>query len=175
MDPHELLLVAFRASIVYFLVLILVRVLGKREVGNFGPFDLIVALIIGESVDEAIYGDVTMLKFIVLIVTIGIWELVNSYASYKSKAIQKLTESSPTVLVKHGKIIKEAMDKERMGEEEIESQLRMASVDDIKEVKQATLEPNGQISVVLEDWAKPVQKSDLPGGEKPKKKAAQAG
>ncbi len=164
MDPQELLLIAFRATIVYFTVLIVIRLLGKREVGTLTAFDLLVSLIIGEGVDEAIYGDVTMAKFLVLLGTIAIWELVNSYASYKSKRIERLTSSSPTVVVKHGKLQRDAMAKERMTDDELWSALREQSVDELEEVKQATIEPSGKISVLLEDWAQPLQKIDLPGG-----------
>lgn len=164
MDPQDLLLIAFRATIVYFAVLIVIRLLGKREVGTLTAFDLLVSLIIGEGVDEAIYGDVTMAKFLVLLGTIAIWELVNSYASYKSKRIERLTSSSPTVVVQHGKLQRNAMAKERLSDDELWSALREQSVDDLEEVKQATIEPSGTISVILEEWARPLQKSDLPDG-----------
>lgn len=67
MDINELLLTALRASFVYFFLLFVVRILGKREVGATSAFDLIVALILGEVVDEIIYGDVTMLQGVVAI------------------------------------------------------------------------------------------------------------
>lgn len=165
MDSQELLQIAARATLVYFVVLLMVRLMGKREVGNFTAFDLIVSLIIGESVDEAIYGDVTVVKFVVLLVTIAAWHLINSYASYKSKVIDRLTGAQPTVLVAHGEIQEKALAKERMNEDELWSQLRLQGIDDIKEVKTATLEPSGHVSVIQEDWAKPVQKSDLPAAK----------
>lgn len=162
MDPQELLLIAFRATIVYFVTLLAVRLLGKREVGNITAFDLIVALIIGEGVDEAIYGDVTMWKFLVLLGTIVVWHLLNSYLSDKSKLVDRITGAEPTVLVEHGKMNQANMAKERMNEDELWSELRLISIEELKEVKKATLEPNGQVSVIQEEWAKPLQKGDLP-------------
>lgn len=163
MDIHELLLTALRATFVYFYLLIIVRLLGKREIGASSAFDLIVALMLGDVVDEIIYGDVTIAQGTVAIAIIGIWHLVNAWASYKSQLIDKLTGASPTVLVRHGEIQRKQLAWERLNEGELWSELRMMEVDDIKEVKQATLEPNGKVSVLLEDWAKPVQKQDLPG------------
>ena len=58
MDPRELMLTAARAAAVYVFTLIVIRALGKRTVGNFSTFDLPVALMLGEVVDEIIYGDV---------------------------------------------------------------------------------------------------------------------
>lgn len=160
-DVMELLYTALRASFVYVFLLIIVRLLGKREIGNTSAFDLIVALILGEVVDEIIYGDVTMLQGVVAILVVAIWHLVNSWASFKSAFIDKLTGASPTVMVKNGQIQRKNLAKERLNEEELLSELRMMGVDDVKEVKQATLEPNGKVSVIQEDWAKPVQRQDL--------------
>jgi uncharacterized membrane protein YcaP (DUF421 family) len=161
MDINELLLTALRATFVYFFLLIVVRILGKREIGASSAFDLLVALMLGDMVDEVIYGDVTIAQGAVAMAIIGVWHLVNSWASFKSEIIDKLTGAPPTVLVKGGEIQRKALAKERLNEEELFAGLRLMDVDDVKEVKQATLEPNGQISVLLEDWAKPVQKQDV--------------
>ena len=149
MDINELLFTALRATFVYFFLLLVVRVLGKREIGATSAFDLIVALILGEVVDEIIYGDVTVLQGVTAILVVAIWHLVNSWASFKSQFIDKLTGASPTILVKNGLLQKKELAKERLNEEELLSELRMASVDNVEEVKQATLEPNGSISVLL--------------------------
>jgi uncharacterized membrane protein YcaP (DUF421 family) len=169
MDIKDLMQIALRATIIYFFILVVVRFLGKREVGNLGPFDLIVALMIGEVVDEAIYGDVTMLQGMVAIGTVAVWHVVNSWAGYKSKLIHNLTESQPAVLVEDGKIDHKALASERLSVEELWSQLRLQGIEDLKEVKKAMLEPDGQISIIQQEWAKPVQKGDL---KKLKDKAA---
>lgn len=161
MDWNELLLTALRATFVYFYLLLLVRLLGKREIGASSAFDLLVALMLGDVVDEVIYGEVTLAQGAVAMAIIAIWHLVNAFASYKSEFIDKLTGAPPTVLVKNGRIQRRELARERINETELFSGLRLMDVDDIKEVKQATLEPNGQISVLKEDWAKPLQKQDL--------------
>lgn len=161
MNSSELLLTALRASFVYFFLLLVVRVMGKREIGATSAFDFIVALILGEVVDEIIYGDVTILQGVIAIVVVAVWHLVNSWASFKSEFIDKLTGASPTVVVRSGQIQRKNLAKERLSEDELFSELRLMGVDDPKEVKQATLEPNGKISVLKEDWAKPVQYQDL--------------
>ena len=161
MDAQDLLLTAVRASVIYFFLLLVIRLLGKREVGSTSAFDFIVALMLGEVVDEAIFGDVTMVKGLLAIAVIALWHFVNSWASFKSKTIDKITGASPTVLVENGEIIQDALAKERLNDDELYSQLRLMEIEDIQEVKKATLEPNGQISVIQEDWAKPVQKGDL--------------
>jgi uncharacterized membrane protein YcaP (DUF421 family) len=160
-DVKELLYTALRASFVYFFLLLVIRILGKREVGNTSAFDLIVALILGEVVDEIIYGDVTILQGVTAITVVGIWHLVNSWASFKSELIDQLTGAPPTVMVENGQIQRKNLAKERLNESELFSELRMMGVENVKEVKRATLEPNGKISVLLEEWAKPIQRQDL--------------
>jgi uncharacterized membrane protein YcaP (DUF421 family) len=169
MDVQDLLLTALRASLIYFFLLLVIRILGKREVGASSAFDLIVALMLGEVVDEAIYGDVSMVKGLLAISVIAAWHLINAWASYKSRIIEKLTCASPTVLVEHGKIDRDALAKERLNEDELWSELRLMSIEELKEVKRATLEPNGQLSVIKENWARPVEKRDLP---EPQRQAA---
>jgi uncharacterized membrane protein YcaP (DUF421 family) len=161
MDPGQLLLIALRASIIYFFLLIVIRILGKREVGNITAFDLIVALIMGEMTDEAIFGDITLTQAFVATVTVAVWHVANSFASFKNATLAKILGSSPTLLIEHGRKVDENLAKERIAEEELLAELRLMGIDELTEIKRATLEPNGAISVIKEDWAKPVQKYDL--------------
>ena len=161
MDWQELLQTAMRATLVYMFVLFLLRMLGKRSVGNLSAFDLLVALMIGEVTDEIIFGDVTLAKGLVALVVIGFWHYANAWATFRSKTLDKLLEGSPRVLVKHGQIDRDALAAERVSEEELWSNLRSHGIDDITEVKEACLEPSGQVSVIQEEWAEPIQKRDL--------------
>jgi uncharacterized membrane protein YcaP (DUF421 family) len=161
MDPQDLLMTAIRATGLYFILLFVVRVLGKREVGNFGAFDFIVALMLGEVVDEFIFGDVSVVKGLVAIGVVALWHYVNSWASFKSDAIRKLTTAEPTVLVEKGKMKHDALAKERMHPDEVWSNLRLQSVEELDEVKTATLEPNGQVSVLKQEAMKPLEKGDI--------------
>ncbi|HET7768830.1 MAG TPA: YetF domain-containing protein [Chloroflexota bacterium] len=172
MDPQDLLLTAGRASLVYVFVLLVIRLLGKRSVGAFGAFDLLVALMLGEVVDEIIFGDVSLAKGFVAISIIGVWHFVNGWAAYKSTFIDWLTESKACALVEHGEIRHDHLASERMNEEELWTALREEGIEDIKEVKRAMLEPDGRISVIQEEWAKPLEKGDLKAARGPQAVAA---
>lgn len=163
MDLQDLLLVALRASLVYFYVLVVIRILGKRTVQATAAFDLLVALMLGEVVDEVIYGDVTMAKGLLAITVIAGWHFANSWASYRSKRIEHLTGSRPDILVRSGQFVEEALAKERLNRDEVLSELRLLEINDLKEVREAVLEPNGRISVLREDWAEPLRKGDIDG------------
>jgi uncharacterized membrane protein YcaP (DUF421 family) len=148
MDTPELLPTAGRVVLIYFFILLVIRLLGKREVGNITAFDLITALMIGETVDEMFFGKVPLLPGLVAISTIALLHFLNSWLSTRSPFIDRLTGAPPTTLIQNGVLNKTALRHERMSIEELASQLRMEGVEDVKEVKRATLEPSGHVSVI---------------------------
>jgi uncharacterized membrane protein YcaP (DUF421 family) len=162
MDWNDLLQTALRATVVYFFMLFVVRLMGKRSVGTIGAFDLIVAMMISEVVDEAVYGDVALVKIFIVIGSVATWHILNAWAGTKSKFIDRLTEASPAVIVEDGRYLPDVMARERINRDEVESAMRVQSIEDISEVKRATIEPSGEISFLQQEWAKPIQKGDLP-------------
>jgi uncharacterized membrane protein YcaP (DUF421 family) len=161
MDPHELWMTAARAAAVYVLMLVVIRLLGKRTVGNFTAFDLLVALMLGEVVDELIYGDVTFAQGTVAIVVIAAMQYGNSWLSYYDHGFDAILEGRPTPVVQNGRLLWAGMRAERVSEKEVMAELRIAGIEDLREVKLATIETEGVLSVIKEAWAQPLQKSDL--------------
>ncbi len=161
MDPQDLLLTALRASLLYFFLLLVVRLLGKRSIGALSAFDLVVALMLGEVVDEAIFGDVSMVKGVLAISVIAAWHFIDEWASFKSKKIDQLTGGKPTVVVEKGEYKRDGLAQERLNEGEVLSQMRLQGIDSLEEVETATVEPSGHISFIKTEAAKTVQKSDL--------------
>ena len=164
MDPHELLMTALRALGVYAFMLLVIRLLGKRTVGNFTAFDLLVALMLGEVVDEIIYGDVTLVQGGIAIVAVALAQYGNSWLGYFDHGLDKVLEGVPTVIVREGALQRDGMRKERMNEKDVMGELRLQSIADVREVKLAVVENEGNVSVIRQDWAEPIQKADL-GGE----------
>jgi uncharacterized membrane protein YcaP (DUF421 family) len=163
MDPNELLLTAARAIGVYALMLVVIRALGKRTVGNFAAFDLLVALMLGEVVDEIIYGDVSILQGTVAIVVIAAAQFSNSWLTWWGHGADKLLQGEPTVIVRDGKIVPEGLKTERMSVRDVMGHLREESIRDIREVHLATVEDDGVVSVVLREWAEPARRADVDG------------
>jgi uncharacterized membrane protein YcaP (DUF421 family) len=160
-DVHELMLTSGRAVAVYALMLIVVRALGKRTVGNFTAFDLLVALMLGEVVDEIIYGDVRFIQGTVVIVTLAAVAYLDSVLSYVHRGMQGLLEGKPTIVIKNGAFVRYGMRQERMNEADILGALRMQGVRDVREVECAVVEHDGSVSVVPFDWAQPAIKADV--------------
>ncbi len=161
MEPRELILTAARAFAVYVLMLMVIRALGKRTVGNFSAFDLLVALMLGEMVDEIIYGDVRFLQGTVAIVAIGAVAYADSWLVYVSKRAETLIEGRPTVVVRDGALDRRGMRSERMNDSDVLGHLRAQGILDVREVHLAVLEHDGSVSVIKQPWAEPAQKADI--------------
>jgi uncharacterized membrane protein YcaP (DUF421 family) len=163
MELQELVMTALRALAVYAFMLVVIRLLGKRTVGNFTAFDLLVALMLGEVVDEIIYGDVTLLQGGLAIAVVALAQYGNTWLSYLAHGMDKILEGVPTVVVRNGTLQREGMRKERMNEKDVMGELRLNGIDDLREVKLAVIENEGNLSVLKETWAEPVQKADVGG------------
>lgn len=161
MDAGELMVTAARAAAVFALMLVVIRALGKRTVGNFSAFDLLVALMLGELVDEIIYGDVTFLQGTVAIVVVAALAFTDSVLSYAKGPMQRILEGTPTVLIRDGEFQRDGMRAERLNEHDIMALVRLEGVRDLREIRLAVLETDGFLSVLRHEWAEPAQKADV--------------
>lgn len=172
MDPKELLLTAARAGAVFVLMLVVVRALGKRTVGNFSAFDLLVALMLGEVVDEIIYGDVRFVQGTVAIVAIAALAYADSFLAYASQTMEAILEGKPTIVVRDGEFDRAGMRAERMNETDILGHIRSQGIYDLREVHLAIVEPDGSVSVLKHPWAEFAQKADVLKDEAQARRAA---
>ena len=161
MDVHELAMTALRASLIYFVLLVVVRLLGKRTLHGATAFDFMVALILCEVVDEPIYGDVPLVQGLIVIAVVGGWHAVNAYISYRSERFDRITGGSRTLLVKDGVMLRDGMRRERINAQELWSLLRLQGIDDLRDVKEASIEPDGMLSVLKTETARELRKGDL--------------
>ena len=159
MDANELLMTAARTVAVYVLMLVVIRALGKRTVGNFSAFDLLVALMLGEVVDEIIYGDVRFIQGTIAIVAIGALAYADAFLSYRG--LDSVLEGTPTIVVRDGEFQRDGMRSERMNEKEVLGHLRTMGIHDMREVHLAVVEHDGSVSVLKHTWAQPAQKADV--------------
>jgi uncharacterized membrane protein YcaP (DUF421 family) len=161
MDPRELMLTAARAAAVYVFMLVVIRALGKRTVGNFSAFDLLVALMLGEVVDEIIYGDVLFIQGAVAIAGIAALAYADSWLSYLDHGMDAVLEGKPTIVVRNGEFERAGMRAERMNERDVMSHLRQAGIHDMREVRLAIVEVDGAVSILKHPWADSAQKADV--------------
>lgn len=146
---NELLIVAGRAAIVYVAVLVGLRLMGKRELGQMTVFDLVVVLLLANAVQNATVGADTSVQggLVAAFVLLGLNRLVAA-ARLHSGVWGRLIEGSPTVLVQEGQVLDAAVRKEGLERAQIEMAMREHGVSSIDDVLLAVMETDGSISIV---------------------------
>ena len=137
-----------RAVVVYTFLLVILRVTGKRQVGQLAPFDLVLLLVLSNAVQSAMTGpDNSVSGGMILGATLVCVNGVIGYATYRSKTIEALVEGRPQVLIHNGVLDERIMKKEKITHHELMASLRAAGCAAPTEVHFAILENNGHITV----------------------------
>ena len=139
-----------RAAVVYVVLLILFRLAGKRSLAEVTSFDLVLLLIISEATQQAmIDNDNSMMNALLLVSTLIFLNIIFSFVASRWKGFEKLVEDVPLVILKDGKPIREHLQKERVGENEILEAARASEgLERLDQIKYAILERTGQITIV---------------------------
>ncbi len=144
--------IIFRTIILYILILVVFRLMGKREVGELSIMDLVVFVLIAECVAFALEDmDKELFPTIFPIILLFIIQYFNSLLSLKSKKVRDLIDGDPSLIVKNGVINEEEMRKQRYNLDDLFQQLRESRVPSIKNIQYAYLEPSGKLSIFLKD------------------------
>ncbi len=153
---HVLLQIVVRTGVIYLLVLIGVRLSGKREVGQMTPFDLTLLLLLSNSVQNAMTGpDTSLLGGAVAAGTLLILNYLVADVSGGSKRFRRLIEGEPSLLIHDGKIIESHMAREHVSMDELHRALREHGINSCDQVALAVLEVDGSISCLKYDEIKP--------------------
>ncbi len=151
-----------RTLILYFLIIVALRLTGKRQLGDLEPSELVVTIMISElaAVPMQDYA-IPILSGVVPILTLVSLEFIISCISYKSVKFRSVICGRPAVIIKNGRIIQNEMKKARLTLDELTESLRQWSVTDIKKVQYAILETNGQLSVIQKAADSPPTAKDM--------------
>lgn len=137
-----------RAVIIYVVLLILLRLTGKRQVGQMSSFDLVLLLVLSNAVQNAMNaGDNTVTAGLILASVLVLLNYLVGLATYKSKRLEALVEGRPEVLIHNGKLFTEVMEREQLTHHELNAALRAAGCSSVEEVHYAILENNGRVSI----------------------------
>ena len=139
-----------RAILIYAFVFVLLRLLGKKHVGEMGPFDLVILLILSESVQNSLVADDKSVTggLIVATTLFGISQLVG-FLSWKSKKAERFIEGTPRILVRNGHVYAEALAREQLSHSELLEALRREGCTSVSKVRYAMLENDGAITIGL--------------------------
>src|SRR5580704_1608447 len=151
-----LLQIVARTGVIYMVVLIGVRLSGKREVGQMTPFDLTLLLLLSNSVQNAMTGpDTSLLGGVIAAATLLILNYVVADVAGANRRLRKVIEGEPSLLVHDGKVIESHMAKEHVSMDELHRALREHGINSCDQVALAVLEVDGSISCLKYDEIKP--------------------
>ena len=143
--------IVLRTLFMYFFIILVYRIMGKKEVGQLSIIDLIVSILIAELVAIAIEAEKSIFLSIIPITILTLTQIGISYITLKNEKIRDLIDGKPTVIIKNGKLNFKEMSHLRYSLDDLVQQLRLQGVKSIEKVKYAVLENNGSLSVFSDD------------------------
>lgn len=138
-----------RAAVVYVFLLVLLRLTGKRQVGQLAPFDLVLLLVLSNAVQNSMNaGDNSLVGGLISAATLILLNYTVGIATWRNKKLEKLIEGKPQILIHNGKLFEDIVANARLTHHEIQAALRLGGCTCVEEVHTAILENNGAISIV---------------------------
>jgi len=138
-----------RALVVYAFLIVLLRVTGKRQVGQLAPFDLVLLLMLSNAVQDSINGgDNSLLGGLVSATTLVVINGVVSWGTWRNKRFERLVEGRPQILIHNGHLFEDVLAAAHLTHHELNAALRQSGCTCVEEVRSAVLENNGAVSVV---------------------------
>lgn len=138
-----------RSALVYLFLLVILRITGKRQVGQLAPFDLVLLLVLSNAVQNSMNGgDNSLIGGLLSAATLIALNYLVGFATFRSKRLESLIEGRPELLIHNGKLYEEVLTRTQLTRHELNAALRRAGCGCVEEVHSAILENNGAISVV---------------------------
>lgn len=138
-----------RGSVIYLFIFVVVRLIGKKKLGELAPFDLVLLLIMSESIQNAIIGDDhSITAGLICVSVLGLLNVIINNLSFRYRWFEKIIDGQPEVIILNGKIHKKVLKREKISDAELFEALREHEIMNPEDVKCAILEADGKISVI---------------------------
>jgi uncharacterized membrane protein YcaP (DUF421 family) len=176
LEPHHVLENVVRATVIYWMLFLILRFLPNRKTGGIGTTDLLVVVLLANAVQTAIMREATALTdAAVQVATIVGWSIAVDVIGARVPALRGLLRSDPVEVIRDGKILTRNLRREFMTEDELDAQLRLQSVDDVTDVRRAFVEPDGRLSVIRVKDESARRRSDTAPKRKHRRPASERG
>ena len=140
---------ALRAVVIFFFIFLLMRIVGRRELSSLEPFDLILLVVVGDSVQQAlVQDDYSLTGAFIVVSTIALLQVFLSYVNYRVPRLRPLIDGEPIVIVQDGNVIERNARRERLTLEDIAEAARQQQIATIDDVQWAVLETSGELSFI---------------------------
>lgn len=157
-----MLVLVIRTVILYLTVIIALRIMGKRQLGELQPSELVVAIMISDLASVPMQSiDIPLLAGIIPVFTLIVAEVIMSFISMKSKIFRKILSGSPSVVIYKGEIIKKELSRLRFNIDDLVEELRLNGYHNIADVDTAIVETSGKLSIIPKDKARGATVEDL--------------
>lgn len=157
-----MLIILVRTLILYFSVIVIMRIMGKQQIGQLQPFELVIALMISELAAIPMENPgIPLINGLTPILTLMVAQIMLSYLSLKSERARAFICGTPSVLIENGRIIEKELKESRYNLSDLLEELRVKNVPNISDVEFAILETNGNLSVIPKSQKRPVTPEDM--------------
>lgn len=141
--------IMLRATAMFALIYLLLRLLGKRELGQMTPFELVVIVAMGDLIQQGVtQNDFSLTGATLAVGTFAFWALLLSWLTYLSPRAERILDGAPRILIRDGELLTEGLRRDRITRSEVESEMRLAGIGSMAEVAWAILETQGKISFI---------------------------
>jgi uncharacterized membrane protein YcaP (DUF421 family) len=141
--------IVIRAAIIYAVVFIFTRAIGRRELSTLQPFDLILLIVIGDLIQSGVtQNDLSVTGVLLALCTIGALQVLTSYLGFRFRRIRPVLQGEPIVLVENGQVIERNMRRERLTPDDLAEKARLSEIETLAEIKWAVLETTGDVSFI---------------------------
>ena len=155
-------IVLFRAIILYFVVVFVMRIMGKRQIGQLQPFELVIALMISELAATPMQNtNIPLLHGIIPIITLLVLQVLLSTLQLKSEVARYIFCGKPSILIEKGKINIKELKNTKMNLNDLLEELRLKDYYNIEDIEYAIMETGGQISIIPKSDLEPATRKDL--------------
>lgn len=157
-----MLVVFIRTILMYFIILFVIRMMGKAELSKMSPFQMVVVFMIAELASIPIESpEVSMITGVTAIFTLMFIQILISYVSLKNEKIKNFFSGKPSILIDGGKINHKEMKSLRITINDLMEQLRLGNASSISDVAYAIMESNGDLSIIQKPGSKPLTPDDM--------------
>lgn len=157
-----MIIIVIRTLILYAAVIFSLRIMGKRQIGELQPSELVAAIMISDLATVPMESvDIPLLSGIIPVLTLIIAEVATSYLSLKSRTVRKFITGEPSVVIYNGKIIEQELERLRFNLGDLLEELRLCGCCDISDVAVAVIETSGKLSVIPRESARAVTVEDM--------------
>jgi uncharacterized membrane protein YcaP (DUF421 family) len=141
--------IALRAVFLYAFVVLLMRVMGRRELSSLSAIDLVLLVVLGDAIQQGLtQDDYSLTGAVIAISTIAAVQVGISYLSFRSRRARRILEGEPIVIVQDGKLIERNLKRERLTEDEIAAEMRIQQIGSVEDVAWGILESGGNMSFI---------------------------